>query len=227
MFSDYCRPSVRLAALSGAKVVYSFTHDSVGVGEDGPTHQPVEHVAALRAIPHLRVLRPADANETAAAWRLAVEHDGPTALILSRQDLPVLEGTADGAVERGGYVLVAADDPDIVLVGTGSEVSICVEAAQLLADEGVVVQVASLPSWELFDEQTDEYQDSVLPPEVPTLAVEAGATFGWDRWADEVLGIDRFGASAPGDRVMAELGFTAENVAARTRQLIADLEELA
>jgi transketolase len=228
VFSDYCRPSVRLAALSRAKVVYSFTHDSVGVGEDGPTHQPVEHVAALRAIPGLRVIRPADANETAAAWRLAVEHDGPTALILSRQDLPVLDGTAGAPVERGGYALVPAEAPDIVLVGTGSEVWVCVEAARLLAEQdGLVVQVASLPSWELFDAQTDEYQDSVLPPEVPTLAVEAGVGFGWDRWADEVLGIDRFGASAPGDRVLAELGFTPEHVAERTRQLIADLQELA
>ena len=225
VFSDYCRPSVRLAAISGAKVIYSFTHDSVGVGEDGPTHQPVEHLASLRAIPGLRVIRPADANETAAAWRLAVEHDGPTALILSRQDLPVLEGTAEGDVARGGYVLRAVEDPDVVLVATGSEVAVCVAAAELLAADGVHVQVTSLPSWDLFCEQTDSYQDSVLPPEVPTLAVEAGVTFGWDRWADDVLGIDRFGASAPGDRVLTELGFTPEHVAERTRQLIDELEE--
>ncbi|MGH9274324.1 MAG: transketolase [Acidimicrobiales bacterium] len=227
VFSDYCRPSIRLAALSRAKVIYSFTHDSVGVGEDGPTHQPVEHVASLRIIPGLRVIRPADANETAAAWRLAVEHDGPTALILSRQDLPVLDGTADGDVARGGYVLLPVDDPDVVLVASGSEVAVCVAAADLLATDGIHVQVASLPSWDLFDDQPETYQDSVLPPDVPTLAVEAGVTFGWDRWADDVLGIDRFGASAPGDRVLAELGFTPEHVAARTRQLIDDLEELA
>jgi transketolase len=227
VFSDYCRPSIRLAALSRAKVIYSFTHDSVGVGEDGPTHQPVEHLAALRAIPGLRVIRPADGNETAAAWRLAVEHDGPTALILSRQDLPVLDGTIDGDVARGGYVLVPMDDPDVVLVASGSEVAVCVAAAGLLAADGVQVQVASLPSWDLFDEQTEDYQDSVLPPDVPTLAVEAGVTLGWDRWADDVLGIDRFGASAPGDRVLAELGFTPDHVAERTRQLIDDLEELA
>ncbi len=226
VFSDYCRPSVRLAALSRAKVIYSFTHDSVGVGEDGPTHQPVEHVAALRAIPGLRVIRPADANETAAAWRLAVEHDGPTALILSRQDLPVLEGTAGGDIARGGYVLAGEDDPDVVLVATGSEVSLCIEAARTLADEGIRAQVSSLPSWDLFAEQSDLYQDSVLPPDVPTLAVEAGVTFGWERWADDVLGIDHFGASAPGERVMAELGFTPEHVAERARQLIADLEDL-
>jgi transketolase len=226
IFSDYCRPSIRLAALSGAKVVYSFTHDSVGVGEDGPTHQPVEHVASLRAMPGLRVIRPADANETAAAWRLIVEHDGPTALILSRQDLPVLDGTAAGAVDRGAYALVPAEDPDLVLVGTGSEVALCVAAAELLAAEGLHAQVASLPCWELFAEQPETYQDSVLPPDVPTLAVEAGTTFGWERWADDALGIDRFGASAPGARVLAELGFTPEHVAERARQLIDDLEDL-
>ncbi|MET0726942.1 MAG: transketolase [Acidimicrobiales bacterium] len=227
VFSDYCRPAVRLAALSRAKVIYSFTHDSVGVGEDGPTHQPVEHIASLRAIPGLRVIRPADANETVAAWRLAVEHDGPTALILSRQNLPVLEGTADGAVDRGGYALRPVEDPDLVLVATGSEVWVCIEAADLLAADGIHVQVASLPSWELFADQTGEHQDAVLPPDVPTLAVEAGTAFGWDRWADDVLGIDRFGASAPGDRVLAELGFTPEHVAERARELLHDLEEIA
>jgi transketolase len=226
VFSDYCRPAIRLAALSRAKVVYSFTHDSVGVGEDGPTHQPIEHIAALRAIPQLRVIRPADANETAAAWRLAVEHDGPTALILSRQDLPVLDGTAGAPVDRGGYALRPVDDPDIVLVATGSEVWVAVDAAEQLAAEGIHAQVTSLPSWDLFAEQSEGYQDEVLPPDVPTLAVEAGTPFGWDRWADDTVGIvDRFGASAPGARVLAELGFTPENVAARARQLIDDLEE--
>ena len=225
VFSDYCRPSVRLAALSGAKVVYSFTHDSVGVGEDGPTHQPVEHVASLRAIPDLRVVRPADANETAAAWRQAVEHDGPTALILSRQDLPVLEGTTGDGVARGGYVLRAASDPDVVLVATGSEVWVALAAAEELAAEGVHAQVVSLPCWEVFAEQHDGYQDEILPAEVPTLAIEAGTAFGWERWADDVVGIDRFGASAPGDRVLAELGFTPEAVAERARQLIDELEE--
>ncbi len=225
VFSDYCRPSIRLAALSGAKVVYSFTHDSVGVGEDGPTHQPVEHVASLRAMPGLRVIRPADANETAAAWKLAVDHDGPTALILSRQDLPVLDGTAGVSLERGAHVLVAADDPDVVLVGTGSEVALCVAAADLLAEEGVRAQVTSLPCWELLAEQPDEIVNEVLPVDVPTLAVEAGTSFGWDRWADDSVSIDRFGASAPGDVVLAELGFTPANVAERARQLIRDLED--
>jgi transketolase len=225
VFSDYCRPSIRLAALSRAHVVYSFTHDSVGVGEDGPTHQPVEHAAALRAIPGLLVIRPADAHETAAAWRVAVTHDGPVALLLSRQDLPVLDGTQGAPVDRGGYVLRAAEDPDVVLVATGSEVAVALAAADLLADDGHVVQVSSLPCWELFDQQGDEHQDVVLPPEVPTLAVEAGVAFGWDRWADDVVSIDRFGASAPGDRVLAELGYTPEAVADRARALLDDLAE--
>jgi transketolase len=225
VFSDYCRPALRLASLSRAKVIYSFTHDSVGVGEDGPTHQPVEHAASLRAIPGLRVIRPADANETATAWRIAIEHDGPTALLLTRQDVPVLDGTAGAPVELGGYVLVPVDHPDLVLVGTGSEVSVCVEAARLLTEEGVATQVSSLPCWDLFAAQSEAHQDAVLPPEVPTLAVEAGSTLGWDRWADDAVGIDRFGASAPGDQVLAELGFTPENVAERARRLLEDLED--
>ena len=225
VFSDYCRPSVRLAALSGAKVIYSFTHDSVGVGEDGPTHQPVEHIAALRAIPGLRVIRPADANETAEAWRLAVDHDGPTALILSRQDLPVLEGTKGTSLGYGAQVVRVAEDADLVLVSTGSEVHVALAAAELLATEGIHAAVVSLACWDLFAEQSIEIQDAILPPEVPTLAIEAGSTFGWDRWADEALGIDHFGASAPGERVLEELGFTAEHVAERARQLIDDLEE--
>ena len=225
VFSDYCRPSVRLAAISRAKVIYSFTHDSVGVGEDGPTHQPVEHIAALRAIPGLRVIRPADANETAEAWRLAVDHDGPTALILSRQDLPVLEGTKGVSLGYGAQVVRVAEDPDLVLVSTGSEVHVALAAAELLAAEGVHAGVVSLPCWDLFAEQTADVQDAILPPEVPTLAVEAGTTFGWERWADEAVGIDHFGASAPGSRVLEELGFTAEHVAERARRLIDDLEE--
>jgi transketolase len=223
-FSDYCRPSVRLAALSRAKVIYSFTHDSVGLGEDGPTHQPIEHIASLRAIPGLRVIRPADANETAEAWRLAVEHDGPTALILSRQDLPVLPGTEGVSLAFGAHVVRPIADPDIVLVATGSEVHVALAAADLLEAEGVGAQVTSLPCWDLFADQADEVQDVMLPPEVPTLSIEAGSSFGWERWADDSVAIDRFGASAPGERVLAELGFTAENVAERARQLIHELE---
>ena len=223
VFSDYMRGSVRLAALSQAKVVYSWTHDSVGVGEDGPTHQPVEHLAALRAMPHLRVIRPADANETAEAWRIAVDSDGPTALILSRQGLPVLEGTAGGdRVTRGGYVLHEPDgaDPEVVLVATGSEVWVCIDAATALAAEGVRARVVSLPSWDLFAAQPEAYRDQVLPRHLPALSVEAATTFGWDRYADDSLGIDHFGASAPGEVVLERFGFTPDNVAERARALL-------
>jgi transketolase len=225
VFSDYMRPAVRLAAMSQYKEIFSFTHDSVGLGQDGPTHQPIEHLSSLRAMPQLRLIRPADANETAAAWRIALESDGPTALVLTRQNVPVLEGTATGAVERGAYVLVDPDDPQLVLIGTGSEVAVCVGAAELLAENGLTARVVSMPSWDLFAAQTDEYQTSVLPPEVPTLAVEAGASHGWDRWADDSVSIDRFGASAPGDIALVNLGFTPENVADRARQLVNDLKE--
>ena len=225
VFSDYMRPAVRLAAMSEFKAIFSFTHDSVGLGQDGPTHQPIEHLASLRAMPQLRLIRPADANETAAAWRLAVEADGPTALVLTRQDVPVLDGTAGGAVERGAYVLADPGDAQVVLIGTGSEVWVCVEAAAQLAADGVTARVVSMPSWDLFAAQSDEYQNSVLPPEVPTLAVEAGASLGWDRWADDSVSLDRFGASAPGDIALANLGYTPENVADRARQLLSDLKE--
>ena len=224
VFSDYCRAAVRLAALSRAKVIYSFTHDSVGVGEDGPTPQPVEHIAALRAIPGLRVIRPADGNETAQAWRLALAHDGPTALILSRQAVPVLEGTAGVSLARGAHVIRTAEDPDVVLVATGSEVHVAVGAADLLAADGISAQVTSLACWDLLAEQTGAVQDALLPPDVATLSVEAGTSFGWERWADDSVAIDRFGASAPGDRVLTELGFTPEDVAARARELIGELE---
>jgi transketolase len=225
VFSDYMRPSVRLAAMSEFKVVYSYTHDSVGLGQDGPTHQPVEHLAALRAMPGLRLIRPADANETVAAWRVALEGVGPTALVLTRQDVPVLAGTAAGALERGAYTLVDVADPHLVLVGTGSEVAVCVEAAGLLADDGVAARVVSMPSWDLFADQTDAYQSAVLPPELPALAVEAGASLGWERWVDDSVSLDRFGASAPGDIALANLGYTAVNVADRARQLLNDLNE--
>jgi transketolase len=225
VFSDYMRPAVRLAAMSGFKAVFSFTHDSVGLGQDGPTHQPIEHLASLRAMPQLRLIRPADANETAAAWRVALEGDGPTALVLTRQNLPVLAGTDAEGVARGAYVLVDAETPDVVLIGTGSEVAVCVDAAGVLADAGVQARVVSMPSWDLFDLQDDTYQTSVLPPAVPTLAVEAGASLGWDRWADDSVSLDRFGASAPGDIALARLGYTPDNVAARARELIRDLQE--
>ena len=229
VFSDYMRPPVRLACIAQHQVIYSWTHDSVGVGEDGPTHQPIEHLAALRAMPHLRVVRPADANETGTAWRDAIGHRGPTALILSRQDLPVLEGTAgNDGVSKGAYVLaefgVDADQlPDVTLVGTGSEVWVCVDAAKQLAEtDDLAVRVVSMPCWEDFDEQDEAYQAEVLPGEVPTLAVEAGVSFGWDRWADETVSIDRFGASAPGNTVLNELGINPDHVAERARDLLAE-----
>jgi len=221
VFSDYARPSVRLSALTNAKVIYSFTHDSVGVGEDGPTHQPVEHVAALRSIPDLRVVRPADANETAAAWKLAVAGDGPTALVLSRQNLPVLDGTAAGAVDRGGYVLVEAADPAVTLIGAGSEVQWCVKAAETLAADGVAARVVSLPCWDLFAAQSTDYQQSVIDPAVPSVSIEAGVTMGWRQWADHCIGIDRFGASAPGATVMTELGISAEALVEKVRSVLA------
>jgi transketolase len=226
-FSDYMRGSVRLAALSEAKVIYFWTHDSVGLGEDGPTHQPIEQLASIRAIPGLRVIRPADANESAHAVRLAIESDGPTALVLSRQELPVLEGTAELGhnVERGAYILVeGTEEPDVVLIGTGSEVSVCVGAVQILDQRGIVARVVSMPSWDLFELQGDDYQDSVLGPGAPVLAVEAGSSFGWARWADESVSIDHFGASGPGAEVLESMGFTALNVADRATALLEEIE---
>lgn len=224
IFSDYMRPSVRLAALSGLHVIYSWTHDSVGVGEDGPTHQPIEHLASLRAMPGLRIIRPADANETSAAWRIAIERGGPTALILSRQNLPVLAGTAghDG-VDRGAYVLRDTEgEPDVVLIGTGSEVQLCVEAAEQLRLEGVAARVVSMPSWELFMEQDDDYQVSVLGSDTPRVSVEAGSTFGWSLWAEANVGIDHFGASAPGPELMEKFGMNVPNVLEHVHAVLAD-----
>jgi len=210
VFSDYMRGAVRLAALSSARTVFVWSHDSVGVGEDGPTHQPVEHAAALRAMPGIPVFRPADANETAAAWRYIVGADGPVALLLTRQDVPVLAGSTDhAAIARGAYVLADPDgEPDVVLIGTGSEVAVALDAAATLTAAGRSVRVVSMPCTELFAEQADEYRASVLPPGTPTVSVEAGVTFGWARWADSSIGIDRFGTSAPGEQAMAGLGIT-------------------
>ncbi len=226
IFSDYERPAVRLAALSGAKVAFVWSHDSVGLGEDGPTHQPIEHLMALRAIPRLRVIRPADANEVPQAWRVHIDGEGPTAIVLTRQNVPVLATTAERApdgVPRGAYTLVDEPDdrPDLVLIGTGSEVHLCVAAGEQLATDRLGVRVVSMPSWELFAEQPDSYRDEVLPPGVPTLAVEAGVSLGWDRYADDVVAIDHFGASAPGGVALAEFGYTPENVVARARALLA------
>lgn len=220
VFSDYMRPAVRLAALMGTKVLFAWSHDSVGVGEDGPTHQPIEHIASLRAIPGLDVLRPADANETAHAVRLTIEGDGPVALIMSRQNLPVLEGTSYEGVAKGAYALSDPADAQVTLVATGSEVSLIVDAAARLAESGIAARVVSMPSWERFEAAGRAYQDEVLRRDLPTLAVEAGVTFGWHRWADDVVGIDRFGASAPGDVVLDKLGLNVDHVVARATALI-------
>jgi transketolase len=226
VFSDYAKPAIRLAALMQVHSLFVFTHDSVALGEDGPTHQPVEQLMGFRAIPGLTDFRPADANETAAAWRLALERTGPSFFALSRQDLPVIDPAAHdlyAGVSKGAYVLEDAPKPQLVLIGAGSEVWPCVEAAKLLAAEGIVARVVSFPSWKLFEEQSAEYKASVLPAGVPKLAVEAGATIGWWKYVGQdgdVIGLDRFGASAPGPKVLAELGFSAENVAARARKLV-------
>ncbi len=226
VFSDYAKPAMRLAALMQLHSLFIYTHDSVAVGEDGPTHEPIEQLLGLRAIPGMTDFRPADANESAAVWRLALERPGPSFFALSRQDLPVIDPTSVdvyGGVSKGAYILQEADKPQVVLIGTGSEVWPCVEAAKLLAAEGIRARVVSFPSVKLFEEQTAEYKASVLPGGVPKLAVEAGATLGWWKYAGsdgEVIGLDRFGASAPGPKVLAELGFTAANVAARAKKLV-------
>ncbi|HEX5831511.1 MAG TPA: transketolase [Gemmatimonadaceae bacterium] len=228
VFSDYLKPALRLASLMQVRAVYVFTHDSVAVGEDGPTHEPVEHLVGLRAIPELTVIRPADANETADAWVVALERAGPTALVLSRQSLPVLDRSAarDGGVARGAYVLADAEggSPDVLLIGTGSEVALCVGARERLRALGVRARVVSMPSWELFDEQPASYRDAVLPPAVRhRVTVEAGTTIGWARYAGEAgttIGLRRFGESAPGETVMHELGFTVERVTAAALRLV-------
>jgi len=230
IFSDYMRPSIRLAALMGLGVIYVFTHDSVGLGEDGPTHQPIEQLAALRAIPRLVVIRPGDANETAVAWRVAIEtRDRPVALALTRQNVPTLDRTqfaaADG-LRRGAYVLADPSDgrPDLVLIGTGSEVSLAVAAREKLSERKIQARVVSMPSWELFDLQPKEYRDSVLPPSIKRrVAVEAALPQGWHRYVGDggdVIGIERFGASAPGNVVMEKLDFTVNHVVERALALL-------
>jgi transketolase len=221
IFTDYCRPAIRLSALTGTKVVYVMTHDSIGLGEDGPTHQPIEHLAALRAIPNLQVFRPADGDETVGAWRVAIESDGPSLIALTRQGLPPLGDKPADAVDRGAYVLRelgVADgaDPDLLLLGTGSEVQLCVEAAERLADDGVGVRVVSVPSWERFAALDLADRDAVLPPAVRArVAVEAAVPFGWERFvgdAGAVIGMERFGASAPAGDLFEKFGFTTDNV---------------
>jgi len=229
VFSDYLRPAIRLAALMGLPVTYVLTHDSIAVGEDGPTHEPIEQLASLRAMPNLCVIRPADANETAAAWRLAVEStDRPTALVLTRQNLPTLATTAERAyegVKKGAYVVSEAKgEVQALLLASGSEVSLAVEAQKVLANEGIHVSVVSMPSWDRFEAQPAEYKESVIPKRVKKrLAIEMGASLGWERYTGDegdILAIDRFGASAPGEKIMQEYGFTVENVVARVKALL-------
>ena len=234
VFYDYMRPPVRLAALMGIRVVYIFTHDSIGLGEDGPTHQPVEQIMGLRTVPDLVTIRPADATETAEAWKVAVENrHGPTALVLSRQGLPILDrktlAPACG-LQRGGYVLwEAASSPEVILIGTGSEVHIALQAGKLLEGEGIMARVVSLPSWELFEAQPDDYRDAVLPPDIRArVSIEAGIPLGWERYVglDGVaMGLPRFGASAPGKVVYEKLGLTAQHMAAEARQLLQRMQK--
>src|SRR5271170_5814504 len=227
-FSDYMKPAIRLGALSRLKAIYIFTHDSIGLGEDGPTHQPIEHLAGLRGIPGLTVIRPADGNESVEAWAFAIQHNGPTLLVLTRQTVPHLDrgGAINPGVARGAYVLAEAEggSPDVILIGTGSEVSLCVSAREKLKNFGVKARVVSMPSWSLFAAQEDSYRESVLPRGFKKrVTVEAGSPIGWRQWAGDegaVIGVERFGASAPGQEVLAHLGFTAEHVAAAALRLL-------
>ena len=231
IFSDYMRPSIRLAALMGLHVIYVFTHDSIALGEDGPTHEPVEQLLGLRSIPNILVIRPADANETVAAWRIAIEHqDGPVALALSRQNLPILDlkkyPQLSLGVRSGGYVLEHATGnmrPNIILIATGSEVQLALAVREILETQGVRARVVSLPCWNLFDAQPVEYREAVLPPEVPMLAIEAGVSLGWRPYVGsgiEVIGVDRFGTSAPGEIVMREYGFSVDHVTQQALALV-------
>ncbi len=227
VFSDYMKPSIRLGALSGLKAFYVFTHDSIAVGEDGPTHEPVEQLAGLRAIPGLTVIRPADATETAEAWAFAVEHNGPTLFALSRQNLPHLDRKAakEPGVARGAYILSEADGgtPEVILIGTGSEVSLCMKAQESLKSSGVRARVVSMPSWNLFEMQDEAYRERVLPSSIKKrVTVEAGCSLGWHKWASEgtIIAIDHYGASAPGEVIMKNFGFTAEHVASAALQLL-------
>jgi transketolase len=219
------RPAIRIAAISRIPTIFVFTHDSVGLGEDGPTHQPIEHLMSLRAMPNLVLIRPADANEVAEAWKFAISHrDDPTALALTRQNLPILERSVTAPaseLHKGAYVLRDFGKPEIILMASGSEVSLVYEAAQKLADEGHGVRVVSFPSWALFEKQDEGYRESVLPKNVTArLAVEAGATLGWERYAQSVIGIDHYGASSPYKVIFEHFGFTVENIVAKAKELL-------
>jgi transketolase len=222
IFSDYMKPAIRIAAISHIPTIFIFTHDSVGLGEDGPTHQPIEQLAALRAIPNLVTIRPADANEVREAWKVAVaRRDGPTALALTRQNVPTFEPSNTETVSKGAYVLTDFGTPEVILMASGSEVSLILDAAQKLHEGGRGVRVVSFPSWELFEKQDEAYKESVLPKSIQArLAVEAAASFGWERYAKSVIGIDHYGASAPAKIIFEKFGFTVENVVAKAKELI-------
>ncbi len=227
VFSDYAKPALRLAALMQIHSIFVFTHDSIGLGEDGPTHQPVEHLTMLRAVPHLTDFRPADANETSAAWGLALERRGPSFMALSRQDLPLLDPVRQRVFEgvrRGAYIVEqGGDSPDVLIVGTGSELWPAIRAAELLKKDGIIARVVSMPSTHIFDEQSDSYRASIFPDHLPKLAIEAGATLGWWKYVGrdgDVIGLDRFGASAPGATALEKLGFSTDNVVARAKALV-------
>ena len=220
VFADYMRPSIRLAALSRARCVFIFSHDSVGVGEDGPTHKPIEHLSSLRSIPGLQVIRPADPNETAHAWLTAVTHNGPTAIILRRQNVP--SSTDGSAVKLGAGIIKAGSSPVATIIGTGSEVGTALEASVLLEAEGISTNVVSLPSWDRFLSLSPVERNAIIPMSLPRISVEAGSTFGWAAIATHSVGIDRFGASAPGNVVMEKFGITAANVAATVKAAIAE-----
>ena len=227
VFSDYMRPSIRLASLMGLRVIYVFTHDSIGLGEDGPTHQPIEQLPALRAMPNLDVVRPADGNETAQAWKLALSRrHGPTALLLSRQNVPTLTTPEQAqGVQRGGYVLSdPPGTPQVVLVSSGTELQLAVKAQAQLATEGIAARVVSLPSWEQFGAQPEAYRQAVFPPDLPVVAVEAASPFGWERYAHRVVGVNRYGASAPYETIYQKLGITAEAVVAAAKEVVSEME---
>lgn len=221
VFSDYMRPSIRLAALMGIRVIYVFTHDSIGIGEDGPTHQPVEHIPALRAMPNLWVVRPADGNETAQAWKLALERRGPTALLFTRQGVPTVTTREQAqGLARGAYVLIDVDQPQVILTSSGSEVQLVVAAQKRLEAEGIKARVVSFPSWKQFEAQPESYRQEVFPESVPVVAIEAAVPFGWERYADRVIGINRFGASAPYKTIYEKFGITSDAVVAAVHELL-------
>jgi transketolase len=226
VFSDYMRASVRLAALMGTHSIFVYTHDSIGVGEDGPTHQPIEHLMSFRVMPDLTVIRPADANETVEAWKIAIKEKSPVMLVLTRQNVPVLDPEKypiKEGVKRGAYILEDEENPDVILIGTGSEVHVCIKAKEILKEKGIKARVVSMPSWELFFNQPEEYRKQVIPQNIPKVAVEAGSSLGWKEIIGDngvVIGMERFGASAPGNVLMEKFGFTPENVAKKVMDLL-------